>query len=218
VDGAFLFLSGEPAVRRACVDRVADLGVSHVVLSERSHREESLSVSSDNVSGARLLTEHLIGNGHDRIAFVAAKTPWPMIEQRLAGYRQALAAAGLPHGPDFEVFAGGWEVRVGETAATALLAREDAPTAIVAGNDVLALGVIRAVRRRGATVPGDVAVAGFDDFDFAEAVDPPLTTLRIPGHEMGRRAARMLLGSLGGRDPGERHVELPAELRLRQSA
>jgi DNA-binding LacI/PurR family transcriptional regulator len=86
------------------------------------------------------------------------------------------------------------------------------------GNDLLALGAIRAVRSRGLKVPDDVAVTGFDDFDFAQFADPALTTVRIPGYDIGRAAGDALVDLMEGGTPTDRQVVLPVELQLRESA
>src|SRR5437764_11033720 len=97
------------------------------------------------------------------------------------------------------------------------LSLADPPTAIMGGNDLLAIGAMRQARARGLRVPEDMAVTGFDDFAFAEFVEPPLTTAHVPGYEMGQTAAELLIDHLGG-GSGGRHVTLPVELRLRGSA
>ena len=99
-----------------------------------------------------------------------------------------------------------------------MLALAEPPTAIMCGNDLLALGVLQELRRRGLQVPGDVAVTGFNDFDFAGFVDPPLTTVRTPGYEMGREAAERLIEAIEGREPDEHRLVLPVELVRRESA
>jgi LacI family transcriptional regulator len=89
---------------------------------------------------------------------------------------------------------------------------------MMCGNDLLALGAIRAVRARGLSVPGDIAVTGFDDFDFAQFADPALTTVRIPGYDIGRAAGEALIKVLAGDPPAERQVVFPVALELRESA
>ena len=103
------------------------------------------------------------------------------------------------------------------TLARDLLRGREPPTAILCGNDLIALGVLKAARELGMRVPQDLAVAGFDDFDFAEALDPPLTTVRIPGYEMGRQAARSLVHAVETGTAPESHT-FPVEVCLRGSA
>lgn len=212
-DGALLFLSGEPELRRWYVTRLVELGFPFVLL-ETADRTGVMTVSAADRDGARALTEHLIAAGHKRIAFLTSAVPWPMLEQRLLGYHDALDAAGLRP----MVFAGGtWTPASGAALGSRILDERRAPTAMMCGNDLLALGVIRSVRERGLTVPDDVAVTGFDDFQFAEFTDPPLTTVRIPGYDIGRTAGEALVDVLEGRPRRRRRHVLPVELKLRAS-
>ena len=176
------------------------------------------SVTADNRAGARELTEHLLGSGHRRIAFISTRQPWPMVEERLRGYREALSAAGVS-APELEVTDGVWDPANGAQMAERLLELPDAPTAIMCGNDQLALGALRAARIRGLRVPDDVAVTGFNDFEFAQFADPPLTTVRVPGYELGRLGAERLIARLGGEEPppGGARVTLPVTVQLRGS-
>jgi DNA-binding LacI/PurR family transcriptional regulator len=217
-DGAFLFLSGEPALRRWYAERVVSLGVRAVVFERVDEAPTITSVTAADRDGARRLTEHLLSRGHRRIAFVAARVPWPMVEQRRLGYRDALAAAGIEVDAALERFEGTWGTQLVPAFVDQLLRLEAPPTAIMCGNDLLALGVLQELRRRELRVPADVAVTGFNDFDFAEFVDPPLTTVSTPGYEMGRAAAQNLIDALEGTGPVESTLEFPVELVLRESA
>jgi DNA-binding LacI/PurR family transcriptional regulator len=142
-----------------------------------------------------------------------------MVEERLRGYREALSHAGVV-APELEATEGVWDPADGARMAERLLDLEEPPTAIMCGNDLLALGVLQAARVRGLRVPDDVAVTGFNDFEFARFADPPLTTVAVPGYELGRVGAESLIGRLGGEAPptaGAR-VTLPVTLQLRGSA
>jgi DNA-binding LacI/PurR family transcriptional regulator len=141
-----------------------------------------------------------------------------MVEQRHAGYCEALHAAGLERDPSFELFEGIWDAADAGVMVDRLLALPNPPTAVMGGNDLLAIGVMRQARARGLRVPEDLAVTGFNDFAFAEFVDPPLTTVHVPGYEMGRSAAQLLIDHLDGREISQPHLTLPVELRLRGSA
>jgi DNA-binding LacI/PurR family transcriptional regulator len=213
-DGAFLFLSGEPELRRWYVTQLAERGFPFILL-EPSEDPLMLTVTAADREGGRALTEHLIAAGHERIAFLTTAVPWPMLEQRLLGYRDALSAAGLS---PLVFFGGTWTPASGAQQVERVMASGKRPTAMMCGNDLLALGAIRAVREFGLKVPKDIAVTGFDDFDFAEFTDPALTTVRIPGYEIGRVAGQSLVDVLEGSVPSERHVVLPVELKLRESA
>ncbi len=219
VDGAFLFLSGAPSVRRRTIRRVDELGFSFVVFEQAPAGVPVVSVTAENRAGARQLTEHLLGRGHRRIAFVSTRTPWPMVEERLRGYREALSAASVV-APELEITDGVWDPADGARMAERLLDLPEPPTAIMCGNDLLALGALQAARIRGLRVPDDVAVTGFNDFEFAQFADPPLTTVRVPGYDLGRLGAESLIGRLGGEEPpaGGGRLTLPVELQLRGSA
>jgi DNA-binding LacI/PurR family transcriptional regulator len=217
-DGAFLFLSGDPELRAWYVSRVLELGLEFILFEEELGFPNMSSVCAADRSGARQLAEHLLAAGHDRIAFIAARVPWPMIEQRHLGFREAQIAAGVDPNPDLELFQGMWDASGGCEMTEHLLSLSDPPTAIMAANDLLALGAIQVARQRGVRVPEDLAVTGFDDFDFAEFVDPPLTTVRVPGYEMGRVGAERLADPLEGQRWVERRTVLPVELCLRESA
>ncbi len=213
-DGAFLFLSGKPDLRHWYAQELARLGFPFILL-EPSADATMLTVTAADREGARRLTEHLIAAGHERIAFMTVAVAWPMLEQRLLGYQDALAAAAMK---PLVYAASAWSPVSGAEHAERMLTGKHPPSAIMCGNDLLALGAIRAVRQRGLTVPGEIAVSGFDDFEFAEYTDPALTTVRIPGYEIGRTAARMLVDVLEGRTPAVRQQTLPVELMLRESA
>ncbi len=216
-DGAFLFLSGEPELRRWYARRIVELGAPAVVFEDVEPAPNITSLTAADRDGARRLAEHLLSKGHRRIAFVAARVPWPMIEQRRLGYRDALRAAGVDIDPELERFEGTWSTQGGPALADQLLSLDRPPTAIMCGNDLLALGVLQELRRRGLRVPDDVAVTGFNNFDFAEFVDPPLTTVSTPGYEMGRAGAQNLIDALEGTGTVEARLEFPVELVLRDS-
>ena len=222
VDGAFLFLSGAPSIRRKTIRRMVALGFVFVVFEHAPAGVPVVSISADNRAGARALAEHLLAAGHRRIGFISTRAPWPMVEERARGYHDALRAAGIERDPALERSDGVWAPADGSDMADRLLSLPEPPTAIMCGNDLLALGAIRAARVRGLRVPEDVAVTGFNDFEFAQFADPPLTTVAVPGYDLGRLGAERLIAQLAGESPGVpasgRRLTLPVEVRLRGSA
>ncbi|WP_175410268.1 LacI family DNA-binding transcriptional regulator [Streptomyces sp. TRM64462] len=158
----------------------------------------------DNRGGARRLTEHLLSLGHRRIGYVAGPAERTTTRHRLEGHREALAAAGLPAGPDADrlVAHGSYTRTSGYEATRELLSRDPSLTAVVAANDTVALGACAALREAGLRIPDDVSVAGFDDLPFSLDAVPSLTTVRLPLHEAGVRAGRLAMGAdappLGG--------------------
>jgi len=216
IDGGILFLSGAPRQREVYLNRAIELGFPYVLFGE-SRADGVPSVSADNHDGAFELTRHLLDHDHERIAFIAGEASWPMIEQRHAGYRDALRANGTDPLRELQLFRGRYEPGAGEAMTAALLELRNPPTAIVTANDVLALGVYREARKRGLVIPDDLAVTGFDDLEFASCLDPALSTVSLPMHEMGRAAGSMVLDQL--EDSTETAPqEFPVEVRIRQSS
>ena len=220
VDGAILFLSGKPALRRRVVRRIAELGFAFVSFERFPSTWSVPSVTADNREGTRRLVEHLVSRGHRRIAFISTRTPWPMVDERILGYRDGLKDAGIALDPGLEVAEGVWNPTDGSLMARDLLTSEDRPTAIMGANDLLALGAMQAAKNLGLHIPRDVAVTGFNDFEFAEFVEPPLTSVSVPGYELGRTAALSLLEQLapGYAPPSSAQVNLAVEVKLRGSS
>ena len=175
-------------------------------------------VHTDDVNGVRALTEHLITRGRRRIAFLGGDESAPPTQERLEGYQTALRAAGLPAYPEDVVFAE-YTRQGGRSGAATLLDRDDRPDAIVAANDLIAIGVLDAARARALRVPDELAVTGYDDIDAASLVDPPLTTVENPAREIGRACARLLLDRLDGEvTETTRAIGLPHRLVIRESS
>jgi LacI family transcriptional regulator len=175
-------------------------------------------VNAANRSGARAVAAHVLEAGHRRLAIIDGPPRLWTSEQRLAGYREAIAAAGVD--PDaIEVVTGDYGEQSGYQAAMQLLARrrELRPTAILCANDLMAIGVIRYCREISLRIPEDISVTGFDDIPGAEFLDPPLTTVAQPGREMGAAAAGLLLHGIGAVPEPPRQTEFPTEVRLRSS-
>lgn len=173
-------------------------------------------IGFDNRSAAFRIGSYLLDIGHREIAMVAGITNGnDRARDRVAGVQAALAGRGLNFAPG-RLSHCPYEIADGRRAASALLDSSDPPTAIICGNDVLALGVMFECRARGVGVPGKVSITGFDDLDLAGHVDPPLTTMRVPSAEMGRRAAEYLLARLDG-TPTPDKTELEASLIIRRT-
>jgi DNA-binding LacI/PurR family transcriptional regulator len=172
-------------------------------------------VDADNLGGAERATRYLIGAGRATIATVAGPQDMTAGADRLLGYRQAMAAAGRPdHG--LVVF-GDFGQASGEHATARLLDHRPDVDAIFAASDLMAVGVLRALRRAGRRVPDDVAVIGFDDLPLGRRTDPPLTTVRQPIEEMGARMTRELLSMISGPNT-PRRVIVDTNLVVRKSA
>ncbi len=170
----------------------------------------------DNVAASRAAVEHLIRRGHERVGMIhGGSGPG---QARLAGYRAALAAHGLPV-DEALVLDGDFTADGGHDAMQGFLVGPYPPTAVFAANDVMAMGALVAMREAGLGVPGDVAVVGFDDIPVARLITPRLTTVAQFQENLGVRAAEMLLERLDGAAPEHgRSEEMPYELIVRESA
>jgi LacI family transcriptional regulator len=173
-------------------------------------------VVSDNLAGAARATRHLISLGHRRIAFVGGMGDLVVRQDRLAGYRQALAAAGIPRDPALVVES--MPTKDGGFAAmSTLLSASERATGAVCFNDVVAIGALLAVGRHGLKVGVDIAITGFDDTSEARQISPPLTTISVDAGDLGERAAGMLLRQIAaGKPTMETHVG-EARLVVRES-
>jgi len=173
-------------------------------------------ITVDDVTGGRRVTEYLIGLGHTRIGFVGdpAENPFNFTSSRdrARGYRQALAAAGIPYRPEYYIEAPHGRHQARE-AARRLLSLPEPPTAIFAASDVQAVGVLEAAREMGLRVPDDLSVVGYDDVEIAEILG--LTTMRQMLFESGRRGAELLLKTLEDPETEPVHDVLPTELVVR---
>ena len=165
--------------------------------------------------GARLATQHLVELGHRRIGYINGMEDWIEAQNRLSGYRDVLTEHGLAVDETL-IRHGDWGVDSGYEAARELLALEERPTAIFAANDMMAMGTIYAIQKAGLDVPGDVAVVGYDDRDFAAWIRPALTTVRMPSYEMGQAAARLLVQQIN-KEELEDATQITGQLIVRES-
>ena len=177
---------------------------------------DALCVLPDDEQGGRLATEHLVRLGRRRIGHVTGPLRFTAVRQRLAGMQHVLTQAGFPL-PEGRVLSGAWQEGWGYEAATRLLADDPGVDSIFCGNDQLARGVLDALRERGVRVPDDVAVVGFDNWEIiAAASRPPLTTVDLNLHELGRHAGLRLLSLIAG-EPAAGVERVPCRLVIRES-
>jgi LacI family xylobiose transport system transcriptional regulator len=173
------------------------------------------SVGSANWAGGLAATRHLTDLGHERVAIITGPDDMLCSLARLDGYRSAMAMAGLRTDPGLVRF-GDFHVQGGFEHAMDLLDGPDRPTAVFAGSDLQALGVLEAARLKGLRVPEDLSVVGYDDVPLAQWSSPPLTTVHQPLRSMAEEAARMLLRPDGPGTAGRR-IELATHLVVRQT-
>ncbi|MFC4615302.1 LacI family DNA-binding transcriptional regulator [Cellulomonas algicola] len=172
-------------------------------------------VDADSFAGAVLATEHLLGLGHTRVAFLGGRPDLESARLREDGFRHAMAAAGVPVDEDL-VRVGGYRPETADQPANELLARPEPPSAVFAANDLSAIRVVEVARSLGLRVPEDLSVIGFDNVPESALATPPLTTISQPLQQMGAEALRLLVDLIDGRERGV-HVRLPTELVERAS-
>jgi LacI family transcriptional regulator len=178
-------------------------------------REVPLSLADlvllDNKKGGLLATRHLIGLGHRRIGCITGPSMLTPSADRVLGYREAMDEADISVRPEW-IVGGDFRPTSGQSGMKELLDLPDAPTAVFACNDLMAIGALRAIRAGGLNVPADVSIVGFDDIPLASEVGPPLTTVAQPVEEMARIAVGLLLSRINRKrdlTQTERHVLSP---------
>jgi LacI family transcriptional regulator len=213
-DGAVLVTTGmDPLLH----EELRELQVPAVVVDPAGVPDLDVpTIGSNNWAGGVSATKHLVDLGHQRIAHVAGRPSLWCSRARLDGYRAELHAAGLPTDPSL-VVEGDFDFESGFRAARRLLDLEDPPTAIFAGSDQMALGVMEALRRARLSVPEDVSVVGFDDLPLVRWSSPPLTTVGQPLVAMGRLSVHTVMRLVRGERLEGTRVELGTTLVVRES-
>src|ERR687885_668329 len=204
VDGLLVRTAND--IRPEHLDILERAGLPYVVLKRELPGRAMNCVVSDDVLGARLATHHLIEGGHRRIGFVCAKPSLSLTQERLSGYRQVLAEAGVSLDPALVRLELSFDKSAGDTSVRELLQSEPRPTAIFVASDTMAIGGYQAVRGLGLAIPRDVALVGYDDISPAAVLEPPLTTIRTAFEDFGRLGAQLLLDLIDGRLEAPRRV------------
>jgi DNA-binding LacI/PurR family transcriptional regulator len=214
VDGALLVsLHGNDPLPAAMAKR----GIPVVVGGRPPGRAAVSYVDVDNVQGSRMAVEHLVARGRGIVACIGGPTDMSAGVDRLAGYRQALAAAGLD-ADEHLASAGDFTQQSGAEAMRRILAARPDVDAVFAASDQMATGALQVLRAAGRRIPEDVAVVGFDDSPIAETADPPLTSVRQPIEEMGAEMVRLLLEHTAHPGAAPRKVILATRLVERRSS
>jgi len=182
-----------------------------VAIDPHTGRADLPTVESDSFGGAMQATRYLIELGHRRIGFLAGRPDLRSATLREAGYRQALADAGIQFNPAL-VRVGLYKRETAKAPAASLLSMTDRPTAVFAANDLSAIAIIQVAAELGLEVPGDLSVIGFDDIPEASQMNPALTTIRQPMKKLGATAAGMLVSLLNGETLPQNHIRLPTGL------
>jgi LacI family transcriptional regulator len=189
------------------VEALRSRGTPVVLLDRRATGPQQCAVTVDDVLGGRLAADHLLERGHRRIAFIGGSSGLPQVRERRDGVVAAVQE-GTGSADAMTVFSTATlTVAGGREAASQIIGLPSArrPTAAVCANDLMALGVLQEMVRHGVRVPEDFAIVGYDDIDFAAAAAVPLTSVRKPRVELGRRAAELLLDEAS--NPGHQHQQ-----------
>jgi LacI family transcriptional regulator len=213
IDG--ILYSG-PLIEDAALLSLVERGVPTVLMGTLTG-SSYYSVDVDNRAAAKRATEHLIELGHTRLACLTnARLSYAAAVDRLRGFKDALAAAGLPLDENLIRY-GEFDPESGYFQMKHILDAVPPPTAVFVASDVVAFGAMEAIRERGLHIPGDIALVGFDDVPVSRYIDPSLTTIQLPVIELARRACEMVVGLINGVQPAQPQVFLAAGLVVRKS-
>lgn len=205
IDGIIVAVPEIGDNRQWLLEHLSELRVPLVFLT--MHPQPGLPiVSVDNYQGGRLATEHLLAQGYRHVGHIAGPLSWWEAQQRKAGWADALAAAGLAVDDSMWV-EGNWSSKSGELAAYQLLDRFQDMDAVFVANDQMALSLMAVARRRGRSVPGDLAVVGFDGMPEAAYFCPSLTTVQQDLYQLGCQAVRQLVGVIEAQRSPNNHQE-----------
>jgi DNA-binding LacI/PurR family transcriptional regulator len=197
------------------VNRMVDASMPVVLIGRFPHLPQAVSVGVDDVAGAAAITRHLVADhGLRRVGHISGPLDHQTAIDRYEGFQAALGEAG---GATHALAIGDFSEQSGRDAARQLLEGMSGIQAIFAANDEMAYGALLELRARGLRVPEDVALAGYDDFGVSRLTTPGLTTVHVPAKDMGRCAAELLFGLVGGNVPEPTHTVLPVELIVRDS-
>jgi LacI family transcriptional regulator len=197
--------------------RLRERDVRMVLVNRRAGDLDMPFVAADDAAGIALAVRHLFDLGHVRIAYLAGPQTTSSGVVRSRAFRHAVRDCGLADDPELVVECAHWNEGDGAASARELLDRDTGATAIVAGNDLIALGCYDVFTERGIGCPEDISVIGFNGMPFLDKLRPPLTTVAVPHHELGAEAARMLLDCIEEPDRSPRSLLLPVTLVVRES-
>jgi len=204
-----------PDISSSFILATASSGIHTMLVDNALHNTSLPAVLPNNKEGCQAATNHLIqDHRHQHIALLRGPEGWISSDERAAGYLSEMEAAGFQ---PFILTANDTTIQTGQEAAIQALEVKPETTAIVAINDAMAIGALRASRQMGRSVPGDLAVVGFDNISWAVYADPPLTTVSVPMVDMGRLAARVLLDRINGTLTAATRTIAAAQLVIRAS-
>lgn len=197
-------------------EKLVEDGFPMVMVDRRPKNLNIDTVSINNEAGGYQATQRLIKNGHKKIGIVCGIKGLSNTEERLEGYKKALKDAGIPFNKELITY-GNYVETGGREAINKLLSLKNPPTAVFSTNNLMTLGCIKEIYKRKISIPDEIALIGFDDSTWAEALIPPLTTVKQPGYELGVNAAELLIKRLNNGDVSKMNIVLNPELVVRES-
>jgi LacI family transcriptional regulator len=180
------------------LEEIADHGVPAVLVNRNIGSRRLPYVGADERTGIQLAVEHLAGLGHQRMVHLAGPQDTSTGRDRASAFQQAIAGLGLPTGPNLVEVCSSYSEGAGAEAARRLLRSGQDVTAIVCGNDLIALGALSVLAEAGINCPGQMSVVGFNNMAMVDRLTPPLTTVELPLHQIGELSARLLLAEIEG--------------------
>jgi LacI family transcriptional regulator len=191
---------------RAGFQSVIRSGIPAIAMDVEIDGVVSCTDGCDHVYGGYLATRHLIEYGHRKIGVISGPKDYMSSARRLEGYRKALEEAGIPFDPSL-VYVGNYKLESGQEALPYMMGK--GVTAIFAFNDMIALGIYKAIRNYGMSIPKDISVIGYDDIFISDVLEVPLTTIHIPIEDIGRHAAKVLVDLIENKPPVEHETHEP---------
>jgi LacI family transcriptional regulator len=213
VDGIIFVAAGDQA---DSLEFLVGRNMPVVMVDRNVPNVEIDAVLTDNQLGGYLATRHLLELGHRRIACISGPSSITPSAERMIGYRKALEEAGVGYDERL-ILRGDYHAQSGMEITHSILKMNPRPTAIFALNDLMALGALRAAAEAGCSVPGDLAVVGYDDLEIARFANPPLTTIAQPKKEIGVQAIELLVDRISQKGRPPSRLVLPPELIVRRS-
>jgi LacI family transcriptional regulator len=213
VDGIIFVAAGDQA---DAMDFLVRRNMPVVMIDRDVPNVEADAVLTDHELGGFLATRHLLELGHRHIACIAGPSSITPSAERITGYRRALEEAGISYDQNL-IIRGDYHAKSGMEITHSILQMNPRPTAIFALNDLMALGALRAAAEADCSVPGDLAVVGYDDLEIAHFTTPPLTTIAQPKKEIGTQAIQLLVDRISHKSRPPSRLVLPPELIIRRS-
>lgn len=200
------------------IERIRKSGVPFVMVGRNMEEVDANMVFTDYQMGGYQITQHLIEIGHRRIAHITGNPHHRESLEKRLGYEKALREAGIPI-LDHYLVEGNNEMESGYLGAKKLLKMEERPHAIFAGNDLMAIGAMEAIKDSGLSIPEDIGVVGFDDINIATLIQPRLTTISQPVYKMGLIAARLLFENIENKEENDfcQKIFIQPKLMVRKS-